>query len=64
MPEKSSSHANHNGEAGKVPSEGRLHSNGERNMETSSKNAIENQRNSAAETSEDNADNGLTPVIS
>lgn len=61
MPEERSSHSYDDGETSEVPAEGRLHSHGEGYVKTGSKNTVQDQWHSAAKTSEDDADNGLTP---
>jgi hypothetical protein len=60
VPEECSCHTDDDGEAGKVPSEGRSHCNREGHVKTSSEDTVKYKRDGTAKRTEDDADNSLT----
>lgn len=62
VPKECSNHTDNNGEAGKVPSEGRAHCDREGNVETSTHNTVENEGNCAADGSKDDTVDSLAPI--
>ena len=62
MPKERSNHADNDGEAGKVPSEGGAHGDREGNVEASADNTVEDEGYCAADRSKDDAVYSLAPV--